>query len=55
MEIEGTCIHDVVMVESASVAAVKAALSRISHENIVNEKNRDNTNVDFRSITISVN
>jgi hypothetical protein len=30
MEMEGTCIHDVVMVESDSVAAVKAALSRIS-------------------------
>ena len=30
MEIEGTCIHDVVMVASDSVAAVKAALSRIS-------------------------
>ena len=30
IEIEGTCIHDVVMVEFDSVAAVKAALSRIS-------------------------
>jgi hypothetical protein len=30
MDIEGTCIHDVVMVVSDSVAAVKAALSKIS-------------------------
>ena len=30
IDIEGTCIHDVVVVESDSVAAVKAALRRIS-------------------------
>ena len=30
IDTEGTCIHDVVTVESESVAAVKAALSKIS-------------------------
>jgi hypothetical protein len=30
IDIDGTCIHEVVMLESDSVAAVKAALSKIS-------------------------